>query len=297
MFSKAVLFLFSPSLLPRIYGSEHIAGTCLQRSRVPGPGSKLQLRRLQRYPRKQASFIHVLWYIPLSITFSLFARIRSFWQIPQDEQLKVYLVGRVPYQLAGNGDNVRETLRTFFNQLDVHLEASNLDGTATGTTPPSSNPTSSTFSPSLHHRSLSTKLTSSTSSSSSAPNSPKMHHRRENSRGPFTATATTAPESLPFFSHTFNSQGNDAEPIFYEQDEEYCCLYPFIVPIRKSWYVNMSCMGLVTTGIKSLCQDSQYKSSVIYYMQYIVSTHAAKISNEERRRRKGGKRWKRRRFW
>lgn len=150
----------------------------------------------------------------------------TFTQIPvsdneQDEQLKIYLLARVPYQISGTGDDVRDTIRSFFNQLDVHVEASNLDGSS------AQPPTALPFSPSLQHRSLSTKLTS------SAPSSPKMHHKRENSRGPFTATTATAPESLPFFSQTFNTRGNDAEPIFYEQDEAYCCLYPFIIPIRE----------------------------------------------------------------
>ncbi|KAI9499058.1 TRAPP trafficking subunit Trs65-domain-containing protein [Zychaea mexicana] len=152
-----------------------------------------------------------------------------------DEHLKVYLYARIPHQLAGTGDEVQQTINTFFNQLDVHLETSIVDSNPhpqPAAVPPPLQPSSS-FSSSFHHRSITQKW----NPSSSAPSSPKTHKRELSmgQRGPM--SAGTPPQqpanesALPFFSHTYNSRGKDPEPIVFEHEEAYCCIYSLTVPI------------------------------------------------------------------
>ncbi|KAI8144330.1 TRAPP trafficking subunit Trs65-domain-containing protein [Fennellomyces sp. T-0311] len=151
-----------------------------------------------------------------------------------DEHLRVYLHARIPHQLAGTGDEVQQTVTTFFNQLDVHLETSIVDSnphSQPGAIPPPLQPSSSFSSSSFHPRSISSKW----NPSSSAPSSPKTH-KRELSSGPRgLASAGTPPapteSTLPFFSHTYNSRGKDPEPMVFEHDEAYCCIYSLTVPI------------------------------------------------------------------
>ena len=104
--------------------------------------------------------------------------------------------------------------------------------------PPPLQPSSS-FSSSFHHRSISQKLGN--NPSSSAPSSPKAHKRELSygQRGPMSAGIQPSQQSheqstaLPFFSHTYNSRGKDPEPIIFEHEEAYCCIYSLTVPICK----------------------------------------------------------------
>ncbi|KAI7887429.1 hypothetical protein K492DRAFT_232888 [Lichtheimia hyalospora FSU 10163] len=150
-----------------------------------------------------------------------------------DEQVRVFLYARVPHQISGVGDDVFTAVQTFFQHLDVHVEASITDGAVVAavpsTFPPPLQPSSSFTTASPHHRSLSTKLNS---SSSSAPSSPKTQKR--DIRAPVPAGTPPPPppaDSLPFFSHTYNSRGKDTEPIIFEHEKAYCCLFPLVIPV------------------------------------------------------------------
>ncbi|KAI9255160.1 TRAPP trafficking subunit Trs65-domain-containing protein [Phascolomyces articulosus] len=154
-----------------------------------------------------------------------------------DEHLKVYLYARIPHQLAGTGDEVQQAIDTFFNQLDVHLETSIVDSgphPQPAAVPPPLQPSSSFSSSSFHHRSISQKW----NPSSSAPSSPKSHKRELSygQRGPMSAGPQPPHQqqeqsALPFFSHTYNSRGKDPEPVIFEHEEAYCCIYTLTVPI------------------------------------------------------------------
>ncbi|KAG2217497.1 hypothetical protein INT45_012615 [Circinella minor] len=157
-----------------------------------------------------------------------------------DEHLKIYLYARIPHQLAGTGDEVQQAIDTFYNQLDVHLETSIVDSAPhpqPGAIPPPLQPSSSFSSSSFHHRSISQKLGN--NPSSSAPSSPKAHKRELSygQRGPMSAGIQPPQQpheqsaSLPFFSHTYNSRGKDPEPVIFEHEEAYCCIYSLTVPI------------------------------------------------------------------
>ncbi|ORX62534.1 hypothetical protein DM01DRAFT_1297191 [Hesseltinella vesiculosa] len=122
-----------------------------------------------------------------------------------DEQLRVYLYVRLPCHIAGSGPDVTEAVHHFFQQLDVHLEASIQDM-------------------STHHSSLSNASAASTalSAASSAPTSPQLTKRdvgRPNTELP------------PFYSHTYNGRGQDPDPLFFEHDQAHCCLFPIDIPI------------------------------------------------------------------
>lgn len=147
--------------------------------------------------------------------------------------MRVYLYARIPHPISGTGDDVFSAVQTFFQHLDVHVEASITDGAVSAvpsTFPPPLQPSSSfTTTASPHHRSLSTKLNS---SSSSAPSSPKTQKR--DIRAPASAGTPPLPtDSLPFFSHTYNSRGKDAEPMIFEHEKAYCCLFPLVIPVCK----------------------------------------------------------------
>jgi hypothetical protein len=133
----------------------------------------------------------------------------SFFYI-LDEQLRVYLYASIPHQITGTGDDISEAVQIFFNQLDIHIESSVIDNT-----PP---PPSSTN----HQRTLSKQITN----LSSAPSSPQLNKRDQNRPGP---------ESLPFFSHTYNSK--DPEPTVFEHNQAHCCLFPVDIPIGKKFYI------------------------------------------------------------
>lgn len=121
-----------------------------------------------------------------------------------DEQLRVYLYASIPHHITGTGIDISEAVQTFYNQLDIHIEASVIDTAANA------------ISAGGHQRTVSKQL----SNLSSAPSSPQLN-KREQSR----------PEALPFFSHTYNSK--DPEPMIFEHDQTHCCLFPVDIPIGK----------------------------------------------------------------
>ncbi|KAI9319872.1 TRAPP trafficking subunit Trs65-domain-containing protein [Dichotomocladium elegans] len=118
---------------------------------------------------------------------------------PRNFTFYVYLYARVAHQHTGKGDGVAEAIDSFFNSLDVHVEASITDPQLTNVAPAMQ--ASSSFSPQLQHR------------------------------GPASAGTGQPPDSFPFFTHTYSSRGKDAEPIFFEWDEAYCCLYPLTISV------------------------------------------------------------------
>ncbi|KAI8339484.1 TRAPP trafficking subunit Trs65-domain-containing protein [Chlamydoabsidia padenii] len=121
-----------------------------------------------------------------------------------DEQLRVYLYASIPHHITGTGVDISEAIRTFYNQLDIHVEASVID------TIPQQTTTSS------HQRTVSKQLATMTS----APSSPQLNKRDQNRPGP---------ETLPFYSHTYNSK--DPEPMVFEHDQTHGCLFPVDIPI------------------------------------------------------------------
>ncbi|KAI8077782.1 TRAPP trafficking subunit Trs65-domain-containing protein [Halteromyces radiatus] len=123
-----------------------------------------------------------------------------------DEQLRIYLYASIPQQVTGTGEEIMEAVRLFYNQLDIHIEASVIDST---TTIPTTQPTK-------HQRTISKQ----TSTQSSAPSSPQLN-KRDPVRG--------GSESLPFFSHTYNSK--DPEPMIFQHNQAHCCLFPVDIPI------------------------------------------------------------------
>ncbi|CAO3648534.1 unnamed protein product [Cunninghamella echinulata] len=124
-----------------------------------------------------------------------------------DEQLRVYLYARIPQQITGSGDEISSAIRLFFNQLDIHIESSIIDATANIN--PFNSTTTTTTTP---QRTISKQMASFSS-------------KREQPR------PGGGPESLPFFSHTYNSRGKDVEPILFEHEQAYCSLFPIDIPI------------------------------------------------------------------
>ncbi|KAL0094466.1 TRAPP trafficking subunit Trs65-domain-containing protein [Phycomyces blakesleeanus] len=133
-----------------------------------------------------------------------------------DEPLTVYLLARIPHQVTGTGDEVTEAVRSFYSQLDVHVEASIVDS----------------HSANASQRNTQSKYASSLPSTpSSVPTSPRMTvtHKHE---GPRNAASPHLPnEPLPFFTHTYNSQSKDLEMTMAEYEQGHCCIYPLSIPI------------------------------------------------------------------
>ncbi|KAI7871408.1 TRAPP trafficking subunit Trs65-domain-containing protein [Mucor mucedo] len=113
-----------------------------------------------------------------------------------DEHLQVYLLARVSKQISGAGEEVKEAIHAFYNQLEVTVDATFLD----------------TVTPNLNR--------SSSATTQSSPTSPKIHQRR-----------TINDVSTPFFTQAYNRNNKNAEFILFEQEDTFCCLYPIIVPI------------------------------------------------------------------
>lgn len=123
-----------------------------------------------------------------------------------DEHLQVYLLARVSQQIAGAGEEVKEAINSFYNQLEVTVDATFLD-TAMPNTPIMNRSSSAT-----------------TQSSLVGPTSPKIgnlsHQRR-----------TINDVSTPFFTQAYNRNNKNAEFIIFEHQDSFCCLYPMVVPI------------------------------------------------------------------
>ncbi|KAI8876528.1 hypothetical protein K501DRAFT_338033 [Backusella circina FSU 941] len=120
-----------------------------------------------------------------------------------DEHLQVYLFSRISKQVAGTGEDAREAVNAFYNQLEVTVDA-----TFTDTVPAAPNRSSSS-------------TTTSSLLSQSVPTSPKINQRR-----------TIVETSTPFFTQAYSRNNNkNAESMLFEYQETFCCLYPIVVPI------------------------------------------------------------------
>lgn len=126
-----------------------------------------------------------------------------------DEPLQVYLFARVPQNITGAGEEVKEAINMFYNQLEVTVDATFVDTISSVATPIMNRSSSAT-----------------TQSSLIGPSSPKISnlgHQRRNLND-----VTT-----PFFTQAYNRNNKNAEFLLFEYEDSFCCLYPMIVPIGK----------------------------------------------------------------
>ncbi|KAI9468945.1 MAG: TRAPP trafficking subunit Trs65-domain-containing protein [Benjaminiella poitrasii] len=134
-----------------------------------------------------------------------------------DENLQTYLFSAIPKHVAGAGDEVKEAIHSFYNQLEITIEATFLDTSITAT--------------SQHYNGGMPQLnrSSSATTQSSLPTSPKMgsnlSHQQQQQRHAMADMAT------PFFTQAYNRNNKNAELILFEYDDSFCCLYPMIIPI------------------------------------------------------------------
>ncbi|KAL9540517.1 hypothetical protein MBANPS3_009633 [Mucor bainieri] len=124
-----------------------------------------------------------------------------------DEHLQVYLLARVSQQIAGAGEEVKEAIHAFYNQLEVTVDATFLDSVLSNHTPVMNRSSSAT-----------------TQSPLVGPTSPKIgnlgHQRR-----------TINDVATPFFTQAYNRNNKNAEFVIFEHENSFCCLYPMVVPI------------------------------------------------------------------
>ncbi|CEP18778.1 hypothetical protein [Parasitella parasitica] len=123
-----------------------------------------------------------------------------------DENLQVYLLARVSQQIAGASVEVREAIHSFYNQLEVTVDATFLD-TLMSNTP-------------IMNRS-SSATTQSSLVGSTSPKIGSLGHQRR----PMNEIST------PFFTQAYNRNNKNAELTIFEHDSSFCCLYPMVVPI------------------------------------------------------------------
>ncbi|GAA5817540.1 hypothetical protein MFLAVUS_011088 [Mucor flavus] len=113
-----------------------------------------------------------------------------------DEHLQVYLLAKVSKQITGSGDEVKEAINLFYNQLEVTVDATFLD----------------TMTPNLNR--------STSSVVAGGPTSPKIPSRR-----------TLVETATPFFTQAYNRNSKNTDSILFEYEDNFCCLYPIVVPI------------------------------------------------------------------
>lgn len=118
-----------------------------------------------------------------------------------DEHLQVYLLAKVSKQITGSGDEVKEAINSFYNQLEVTVDATFLD----------------TMTPNLNR--------STSSVVAGGPTSPKIPSRR-----------TLVETATPFFTQAYNRNSKNTDSILFEYEDNFCCLYPIVVPIGKCIY-------------------------------------------------------------
>ncbi|KAI8073965.1 TRAPP trafficking subunit Trs65-domain-containing protein [Gongronella butleri] len=132
-----------------------------------------------------------------------------------DEQLRVYLYARLPTTVTGSGQEVVDAVHHFFQQLDIHMEASIQDL-------PLGTPNAGAFT-AAHVPTVAPSSSTPLSAMSSAPSSPQL-----TKRDPAQQQRMEIP---PFFSHTYNGRGQDPEPMLFEHENAQCGLFPIDVPI------------------------------------------------------------------
>ncbi|RCH94982.1 hypothetical protein CU097_011563 [Rhizopus azygosporus] len=117
-----------------------------------------------------------------------------------DEHLQVYLFANISKQKSGTGDEVREAIASFYNQLEITIDATITDNMPT---------------PSLQR--------SSSINTQSAPTSPKVSYQRRSQMNDVTT---------PFFTQAYNkSSSKHGELSVFEYNDSICYLYPMVVPI------------------------------------------------------------------
>ncbi|PHZ13811.1 uncharacterized protein RHIMIDRAFT_236859 [Rhizopus microsporus ATCC 52813] len=117
-----------------------------------------------------------------------------------DEHLQVYLFANISKQKSGTGDEVREAIASFYNQLEITIDATITDNMPT---------------PSLQR--------SSSINTQSAPTSPKISYQRRSQMNDVTT---------PFFTQAYNkSSSKHGELSVFEYNDSVCYLYPMVVPI------------------------------------------------------------------
>ncbi|RUP43588.1 hypothetical protein BC936DRAFT_136973, partial [Jimgerdemannia flammicorona] len=132
-----------------------------------------------------------------------------------DEQIRTYVHVRLPKESPGEGTEPTITLavaETFFAQLDIHIEAAMADSATLTYNPPQQTPAGYRL-PSRPN--------------SSAPTSPRpasaQLHKRDSPKGPL--------ENVPFYAHTYNPKTKDSEPMVFQREGSWSCLYPLMVPV------------------------------------------------------------------
>lgn len=175
----------------------------------------------------------------------------SCLQVFLDEHLQVYLLASVSRQISGAGEEVKDAIHSFYNQLEVTVDATFLD----------------TITPNLNR--------SSSITTQSSPTSPKIHQRR-----------TINEVSTPFFTQAYNRNNKNAEFLLFEQEDTFCCLYPIIVPIGKhtAKLYNDRIFNLVSD---SICKDEDIQSSLIHQLQYSIQAITFKKSKHTGRIKHG----------
>lgn len=119
-----------------------------------------------------------------------------------DEHLDVYLVAKIPHEVAGSEHTT--TVKSLFDQLDIQVEAA-IHESAIHSSPP-------------QHQRASVRL-------SSNPSSPRTSstQKRESMR----------PENPPYFTHTLTTRGKESVSTIIDADGAHCCLYQMSIPVGK----------------------------------------------------------------
>lgn len=118
-----------------------------------------------------------------------------------DEHLQVYLLALVSKQIAGAGEEVKEAIQNFYNQLEVTVDATFVDNIPV------------------------MNKSSSATTTQAGPTSPKISSNHQ--RRIINEAAT------PFFTQAYNRNTKNSELTLFEHDDNFCCLYPMVVPIGK----------------------------------------------------------------
>ncbi|KAI7898369.1 TRAPP trafficking subunit Trs65-domain-containing protein [Cokeromyces recurvatus] len=129
-----------------------------------------------------------------------------------DEQLQVYLFACIPKHVAGDGEEVKKAINSFYCQLEVAFDATFLDTSSQYYNG------SSNIIPTLNR-------SSSIRTQSSLSTSPKLGSNLNHQR------RAAAEITTPFFTQAYNRNNKNAELMLFEYDDSFCCLYPVIVPI------------------------------------------------------------------
>lgn len=165
-----------------------------------------------------------------------------------DEHLQIYLFANISKQKSGTGDEVREAIASFYNQLEITIDATITDNMPT---------------PSLQR--------SSSINTQSAPTSPKISYQRRSQMNDVTT---------PFFTQAYNkSSSKHGELSVFEYNDSVCYLYPMVVPIGNSRVVIKYSDSLLS----SIRKDKIIQSPLINQLQHSLSTDYTKAKGSARK--------------